>query len=370
MTAKLAVKHPAGPGPAPAPPGGLPSRRLRRRVVILFAALATLLTVAIGANLATGAVSISPAAVVGILADHAGLPVGADITTTQDAVLWQIRLPRTLLALLVGGALGAAGAALQATFRNPLAEPTVIGISSGAAAGAVLAIVAGASFLGPRTVPAAAFAGALVAVLAVLATARGSGRADILTLVLTGIAVSVIGSALTGLFTYYASDEELRGIVFWTLGSVGGATWSTLATVAPIIGIGLVALPCFARSLNLLALGEREARHLGVPVERVRLTVIVLSALVTGAAVAVAGIIGFVGLVVPLVIRLLVGPDHRVLLPASILGGALLLSVADLLARTVVTPQELPLGVVTALVGGPFFLWLIQRTRREHLGWT
>jgi iron complex transport system permease protein len=225
------------------------------------------------------------------------------------------------------------------------------------------------SFLGTRTVPAAAFLGALVAIVVIFATARGHGRADVLTLILTGIAVSVIASAVTGMLTYFASDEELRGIVFWTLGSVGGATWTTLGTVAPIIGAGLVLLPLFARSLNLLTLGEREARHLGMPVESVRLVVVVLAALVTGAAVAVAGIIGFVGLVVPHVIRLLVGPDHRVLLPASILGGALLLSLADLLARTVVTPQELPLGVVTALVGGPFFLWLIQRTRREHEGW-
>jgi iron complex transport system permease protein len=324
---------------------------------------------AILANLGTGAVHIAAGQAVAIVADHAGIDLGISFTPQQDAVLWQIRFPRTLLAVLVGGGLGVAGAALQGVFRNPLAEPSVIGVSSGAAVGAIAAIVTGINFLGPRTIPAAAFVGALVATLAVYATARSYGRTEIVTLVLTGIAVTVIAGALTGLLTYYADDDQLRDIVFWTLGSLGGATWSTVGTVAPLIITGALFLPFLARSLNLMTLGDREAGHLGVHVDRVRLLVIVLTTLVTGAAVAVAGIVGFVGLVVPHIIRLGIGPDHRLLLPASILGGALLVLLADLAARTLVVPEELPLGVVTALVGGPFFLWLIRRTRREHGAW-
>lgn len=331
----------------------------------------TVLALALGAvvvvSLGTGAVGIPPGRALTIVGDHLGLgrgPGGRD-----DAVLWQVRMPRVLLAALVGAALGVAGAALQAVFRNPLAEPAVIGVSSGAAAGAVFAIVTGAAFLGTRTVPVAAFVGALTAMLVVYLGARTHGRVEVVTLLLTGVAVSIVASALTGFLTYGATDAQLRDIVFWTLGSLGGATWESVRTIAPIILLGSAVLVAFARSLDLLSLGDREARHLGVRVDRVRLGVIVCAALVTGAAVAVAGIVGFVGLVVPHLLRLTVGPEHRTLLPASALGGACLLVVADLVARTVVVPRELPLGVVTALIGGPFLFWLIHRTRREHGGW-
>jgi iron complex transport system permease protein len=342
---------------------------MRTRRVLLFPALGAALVVAVLLNLAMGAVHISLGQAVAILAGHGGIDLGVGFTAQQDAVLWEIRLPRALMAVVVGGGLAVAGAALQGVFRNPLAEPSVIGVSSGAAVGAVACIVSGASFLGTRTVPAAAFVGALVATLAVYATARSYGRTEVVTLVLTGIAVTVIAGAITGVLTYSADDDQLRDIVFWTLGSLGGATWTTLAAVAPFIIVGSFLLPLLARPLNLMTLGDREAGHLGVAVERVRLAVIVLAALVTGAAVAVAGIVGFVGLVVPHIVRLAIGPDHRTLLPTSILGGAILVLLADLVARTVVVPEELPLGVVTALVGGPFFLWLIRRTRREHGAW-
>jgi iron complex transport system permease protein len=222
--------------------------------------------------------------------------------------------------------------------------------------------------LGVSTVPTAAFIGALVAMMVVYIAARSYGRIEVVTLLLTGVAVSIVASAITGLLTYSATDAQLRDIVFWTLGSLGGATWSSVRTVVPIILAGSVVVAMFARPLNVLSLGDREANHLGVRVERIRLLVIVLTALITGAAVAVAGIVGFVGLVVPHLIRLWVGPDHRVLLPASFLGGAALIVGADLLARTVVAPRELPLGVVTALIGGPFLLWLVRRTRRAQGG--
>lgn len=348
-----------------------PHEQTVRRVpgVILFSTLSVLLCVAVLLNIGVGAVAILPAQVLAILLDHAGLNTGIAYSQQQDAVLWAIRLPRVVLAMLVGGGLAVAGAALQGIFRNPLAEPGLIGVSSGATVGAVGAIVLGLTPLGIATLPLAAFSGGLIATLAVYAFARQQGRAEVVTLILTGIAINAIAGALTGLFTFYADDQQLRGIVFWSLGSLGGATWQAVTATLPFIVAGVVLIPRWATALNLLVLGEHEARHLGVNTERVRLSIIILAAMMTGAAVAVAGIVGFVGLIVPHLIRLIAGPDHRVLLPASALGGATLLLFADLAARTMVVPAELPLGVVTALAGGPFFLWLLYRTRQQHGGW-
>jgi len=209
----------------------------------------------------------------------------------------------------------------------------------------------------------------LVATLLVYGLARHGGRTEVVTLLLTGIAINAICGAVTGFLIFSATDSQLRSIVFWSFGSLGGATWRATLTVAPLIIAGTLLLPRWARALNLLTLGEREARHLGVETERVRLLLIILTALITGASVAVCGTIGFIGLVVPHLLRLIAGPDHRLLLPASALGGAALLALADLVARTVAAPVEIPLGVITALVGGPFFLWLLQRTRRAQGGW-
>jgi iron complex transport system permease protein len=284
-------------------------------------------------------------------------------------VLWSIRLPRVVLGVLVGGGLAVAGAALQGVFRNPLADPGLIGVSSGASLGAVAAIVLGIAAAGSYTLPVLAFLGGVVATLAVYGVARFDGRTEVVTLLLTGLAVNALCGAAVGYLLFVADDQQLRGVVFWSLGSLGGATWPLVLAALPFVALAVLVLPLLARPLNLLLLGEREARHLGVEVERVRLLVIVLAALATGAAVAVAGIVGFVGLIVPHLVRLAAGPDHRVLLPASGLLGAALLLLADLFARTVAAPAELPLGVVTSLLGAPFFLWLLRRTRREHGGW-
>lgn len=335
----------------------------------LIPALTIALIAAFVVSVGRGAVPISPAQVAAILLDKAGLALGVDYSAQQQAVLWNIRLPRAVLAMLVGGALAASGATLQGIFRNPLTDPGLIGVSSGAALGAVGSIVLGISFLGVATLPLAAFLGGLLATLCVYFMARRGGRTEVVTLLLTGIALNAIAGAATGFLLFIATDAQLRSVVFWSLGSLGGATWRNLSVVAPLILVGLLLLPRWGRELNLLTLGEREARHLGVETERVRLVLIVLTALITGAAVAVCGTIGFVGLVVPHLIRLLAGPDHRVLVPASALGGALLVTIADLVARTVAAPLEVPLGVITALAGGPFFLWLLHRTRREHGGW-
>ena len=339
------------------------------KAAVLLPTLTVLLIAAALLSVGSGAVAISPAQVVAILLSKVGIVTDTAYSAQQAAVLWNIRLPRVVLAVLVGGGLAISGAALQGIFRNPLTDPGLIGVSSGAALGAVGAIIFGLTALGAFVLPIAAFIGGLLATLFVYGLARHDGRAEIVTLLLTGIAVNAICGAATGFLIFYASDAQLRSIVFWSFGSLGGATWRATLAVAPLIIVGTVLLPRWSRALNLLSLGEREARHLGVETERVRLVLIVLTALITGAAVAVCGTIGFIGLIVPHLLRLIAGPDHRTLLPASALGGAVLLTLADFFSRTVASPVEIPIGVITALAGGPFFLWLLCRTRRTHGGW-
>lgn len=334
----------------------------------LLMATSALFVIALFLNTGMGAVEISPLQTVAILLGRAGMDIGVEYESRLDAVLWNIRLPRILLAILVGGGLGVAGAAMQGVFRNPLAEPGVIGVASGAAVGAVSAIVLGFVVPGAPGIAVAAFLGGLTATAVVYLVARSFGRTEVVVLVLAGIAVNATAGAFTGLLTSIADDDQLRSITFWILGSVGGATWPVVMSVMPFFLVGMLALPLWARALNLMTLGDLQAGHLGISTERVRVAVIVLSALVTGAAVSVAGVIGFVGLVVPHIIRLTVGPDHRFLLPSSILGGAMLLLFADLIARTAAAPAEMPLGVVTAMIGGPFFLWLVHRTRKSWGG--
>jgi iron complex transport system permease protein len=330
--------------------------------------LVVLLAVAFVANLGAGAVTVPPGDVVAVLLHHAGLGDSGAVPKF-DAVVWDIRLPRAVLATLVGGALAVAGAALQAVFRNPLAEPRVIGVANGAAVGAVATIVLGFEVVGIYTVPLAAFVAGLAATGVVFLVATQGNRTETVTLLLAGIAVEVTAAAGTGLLIFLADDQQLRDIVFWTLGSLAGATWTQIAAIGPPILLATIGLCVLGRDLDLLALGDREAGHLGVRVGQIRGLVVVLAALATGAAVAVAGVVGFVGLVVPHIVRLALGPEHRRLIPASALGGAALLLVADLVARTLVVPRELPLGVVTALVGGPYFLWLIRSQRTEEGGW-
>ncbi|MEA2510731.1 MAG: heme transport system permease protein [Thermomicrobiales bacterium] len=336
---------------------------------VLLPSLGVLLLVAIVLSVGIGAVKLQPQQTVAIIAHHLGVELDVAYTTQQDAIVWAIRLPRVVTAVLVGSALAVSGAALQGMFRNPLADPGLIGVSSGAALGAVTSVALGISFLGLATMPVAAFLGGMTTAITVYLISRHNGRTEIVTLVLTGIALNTIAGAGTGLLTYVASDQQLRAIVFWSLGSLGGATWKGVLATLPFVGVGLIFVPRWGQALNLFVLGEREAHHLGVDTERVRLELIVLTALMTGAAVAVAGVVGFIGLIVPHLIRLVAGPDHRIVLPASALFGASLLLLADLLARTIVAPAELPLGVLTALAGGPFLLVLMLRTRQAQGGW-
>lgn len=340
------------------------TRRVPASVLLPILVLILLVAVIIGAGI--GAVRVTPAEVLAIILDHLGISTNIEYTQQQDAVVWAIRIPRVLLAMFVGAALAISGAVLQGIFRNPLADPSLIGVSSGAALGAVVAIVSGATVFGLMTVPVCAFVGGILVTLIVWTLSRRNGRIDTVTLILVGVAMNAMIGAAMGMLNYIADDEQLRAVVFWSLGSLGGATWRSNAAILPLIAIGLLILPRYARVLNLLVLGEREARHLGVNVDRARFLLIVVVALTTAAAVSFAGIIGFVGLIIPHVIRLLSGPDHRILLPASALAGASLLVVTDLISRTIVSPAELPIGVVTALLGAPFFLFLLLRTRWQN----
>ena len=340
-----------------------------KRSRLLLPLLGLVLTLAVLLSLGTGTAGLPPGRILQALPELLGLPSGSALDPVQSMVLREIRLPRTLLAILVGGSLAASGAVMQGLFRNPLADPGLLGVSAGAALGAVAVIVLGGSALprllsGWAALPLAAFGGSLAATVLVYRLGRVQGRTEVATMLLAGIAINAIAVAATSALTYLASEQRLRGLVFWSMGSLGSAEWSTLLPGALVMLAGMVLLPLFAPALNALLLGEAEASHLGFEVERIKVFLILLVALVVGAAVSLSGIIGFVGLVVPHLLRLAVGPDHRLLLPASALGGALLLLCADLLARTLIAPAELPIGILTALLGGPFFLWLLLRWRR------
>jgi iron complex transport system permease protein len=317
-----------------------------------------------------GQVPISPVEVAGSVLHRLGLDVGPMPSAVQgENALWLVRFPRVALAVIVGAALGCAGALMQGVFGNPLAEPGVVGVSSGAAVGAAAAIVSGITVAGIWTTAAAAFIGGVLTTLIVYAMSRTRGRTEVVTLVLTGVAVNATAGALLGLLMFVTDDDGVRAIAFWQLGSLAQATWGAVAVAGPCAVIGLTVAVVLARRLDLLALGERPARHLGVDTERLRIVAIVATALLTASAVAFTGIISFVGLVVPHLIRMVAGPGHRVLIPASALGGAVVVVTADLIARTAIDYQELPLGVLTAVVGGPAFFWLLRRTRSRAGGW-
>ncbi|WP_406412277.1 iron ABC transporter permease [Streptomyces halstedii] len=355
-----------GSGTDPSPATKTPRRR--GNAFVLTVALSAALLVGCLLSAGLGAYHIPLGDVLSSVQHRAGLG-GHALDRVGESVLWNVRLPRVVLALLVGASLGCAGALMQGVFGNPLAEPGVIGISAGAAVGAVGSIALGLSFFGNWTITVCAFAAGLVTVLLVYALSRSGGRTEVVTLILTGIAVNAFAGALIGLFIFFADNAQITQITFWQLGSLAQATWPKVLAVLPCAVLGLLVAPFYARKLDLLALGERPARHLGVDVERLRIVLVLVVALLTAAAVAVAGIITFVGLLVPHLLRMANGPGHRFLIPGSALGGALVLVAGDLAARTVADPAELPLGVLTALFGSPFFFWLLRRTRRRQGGW-
>jgi len=325
---------------------------------VLLAALASLLVLSLLWALGSGAIDIPTAEIVGAL----WRSLTGQTATGYDGVVVAIRLPRVLMAALVGAGLAVGGATLQGLFRNPLADPGLIGVSGGAALGAVGMIVLGGSLaagLGSWAIAAAAFCGSLAATLLVWLIGHRDAQPG--TLLLAGIAINAISLSGVGWLTYAADDAQLRDLSFWSLGSLGAINGPRVAVIAPAILLPLLLLPRRAQALNALLLGEAEAAHLGFRPQRLQAELILLVALLVGAAVAFVGVISFVGLVVPHLLRLLIGPDHHRLLPAAALAGASLVVVADSVARTVVAPAELPLGVLTSLIGGPFFLWLLLR---------
>lgn len=333
-----------------------------RRVLL---ALALALPLCIGLALALGAVAIPPAEVIHGLRDS----WHGEINQTA-VIIGQIRLPRVLLAALVGAILAVSGAAMQGLFRNPLADPSLIGVTAGASLGASIAIVAGAAALqglpAISVVSAGAFAGGLLAVLLVYRLAASDSGTSVATMLLAGIAITALAGALGNLLEFYADSESLRRISLWRMGGLDGANTQQLLFALGIGVMVLATLPAFARNLDALLLGESEARYLGVNVEVTKRLLVLIVAIAVGASVALAGTIAFVGLVVPHMMRMLTGPAHRTLLPTSALAGAALLVLADTLARVVMAPTELPVGIVTAIVGVPFFIALLRQ--RSHYG--
>lgn len=341
-----------------------------RRATILMIGLALALVVMGLVSAGIGQLHVSPGEVLGSIFRKIGLDWGSVPSHPNgETVLWNVRFPRVVMATLVGAALGASGAVMQGIFGNPLAEPAVIGVSFGAAVGACIVIVFSWSFLGSFTIAAVAFVAALITTLIVYTLSRSNGRTEVVTLVLMGIAVNAVAGAIIAYMVFLGDTAAREQIVFWQLGSLNGSRWEQVAIVAPLVAFGLVGTIVISRKLDFLSLGERAARHLGVNVEALRLAAIVLVVLLVAAGVAFVGIIAFVGLVVPHLIRMIIGPAHRTLVPASALGGALVLTVADLIARNAVAYADLPIGMLTAIVGGPFFFWLLLRTRKQAGGW-
>lgn len=339
--------------------------KIARWAFVLAALMALTVVIAI-VSMAIGPAGIGAGEVVLIILSR--IPVaGSHINHTWSAgsenIIAMIRLPRVLLGLLVGASLGLAGVTTQGVFKNPMADPYILGISSGAALGASIVILLGAGVI-PLGIVAGAFLGALLGALIVFNIARIHNRIPVETLLLSGIAVSAFFSALS-YFLMFISGHKLNQIVFWVMGALWNADWGDVVIIAPFLLAGASIIYAYSRDLNVMLLGDEEAAHLGTDVSRVKTILLVASALLAAAAVAVSGIIGFVGLIIPHIMRIILGPDHRILIPASLLAGAMFLALADTFARVVMQPTEMPVGIVTAAIGAPFFVYLLVRKKRS-----
>jgi iron complex transport system permease protein len=340
------------------------------RKTFALAVLIALLAVIALAAISLGSISIAPSRVIDVLFGVDGVK---QLDFARDAlVITQIRIPRLLLGGVVGAGLAVSGAVMQGLFRNPLADPGLIGVSSGAGFAAAVAIVLGGQIASGAAanfpfifLPVAAFCGALGSTLMLYVVASRGGRTSMAVMLLAGIAFGALAGAGIGWLSYISDDRQLRDLTFWSMGGLGGATWGKVGIVLPMILPTLVAMPFLAHGLNAIALGEAEAFHLGVNVQRLKSAAILLVSVAVGASVACSGMIGFVGIIVPHLLRLSVGANYRFLLPASALLGAALLVGADIIARTIVAPSELPIGIITATIGAPFFIWLLLRRGPE-----
>ncbi len=334
-------------------------------MIILSVILSIALLAAAVVAISVGAVPISIREIACSFLDLLGLPHGMELDPVKQDILLELRMPRVVLAGVVGAALASAGAVFQGLFRNPMADSYVIGVSSGAAFGAVAAMLLGlpAVWGGVGAVPIFAFAGGAATLLLVYQMARVGKEVPVMPLLLAGIALSAFLSAMVSLLTYFA-DDRLHQVVFWIMGGLGGATWLKVKIMVPYVLFGFGLVYFFHRELNAMLFGEETARHLGIDTEKVKKILLAGSALMVAAAVSTSGIIGFVGLVVPHFIRLLTGPDHRRLLPASAVLGAVLLIVTDTVGRVIIAPRELPVGIITALLGAPLFLYLLKKRKK------
>ncbi|WP_240421430.1 FecCD family ABC transporter permease [Paenibacillus periandrae] len=342
---------------------------MKQKLLIWGGAGMLLLLLAITLSLSIGTVQLPLLQVWGIVAHQ--LPwIGDHISVNWEAsseqIVWRVRFPRVVLGVLVGASLGVAGAAFQGVLRNPLADPYTLGVSSGAAVGASFLILFGLQFslLGIWTIPAVAFGTGMASLLTVLLLARMDGKLQIETVILSGVVMQAFLGAFVALMVSM-SKQVVNEIVFWLMGSLTLRGWSYSLILLPYLVFGALLLLLYGRAMNLLSLGEAQAAHMGVNVERTKLTVLIAATLVTAAAVSVSGVVAFVGLIVPHLLRLLVGPDYRLLLPLSLIGGALYVLCADTLGRMLLSPTEIPLGVVTAFLGAPFFVYLLRKSRRR-----
>ncbi len=295
--------------------------------------------------------------------------VDLNVHTTYQTILMQIRLPRVLVAGLVGAGLAVSGVVMQSIFRNPMADPGIIGVSAGGAFGGVIAIYFGLTAIGSFMVPLLGFLGAFVTLSLVYFISTSNGKTSVLTLLLTGVAISSFLSACSSLIITYANIAQLQQILYWLMGDLNGRDWDHLKLLIIPVVVACTVFYIFRNELDILLLGEEEARNLGMNVQRTRNLLLIVASLLTGVSVSLTGAIGFVGLIVPHIIRLMIGPSHRLLIPASILGGALFLINADLIARLLIRPAELQIGIITAFLGAPFFIYLIiLHKRKEDVG--
>ena len=341
--------------------------RARVRPAVYFASAAALLGVAAAAGVLIGSTALSWETALRVLGMHLFSLAGEGVSEADDVIVWTIRLPRVLVAALSGASLAAAGAAMQGLFRNPLAEPSVVGVSAGAGLGAVIAFVTGLVAQSALWLPLCSFVAALLTLLGVYSLATRSGRTPIAALLLAGIAVGSFLTALSSLLISmnFVDWQVAAEILYWMMGGLDSRSWVHVWIVLPFTIVGGALTIWFARDLDLMLTGEEVSASLGVDVQTLKLSVLAAAALLTAASVAVSGILAFVGLVVPHIVRLILGPSHRILLPASMLTGAVFLIGCDILARTIYAPMEIRLGVVTAAIGAPFFLWLLHARRRE-----
>lgn len=342
---------------------------------LIILILSVLLLVAVVVATATGPANISADKVamiiissavskVPVLSDHAH--IAKTWSSGDESIIMLVRLPRVMLALLVGASLAVAGVAAQAVFKNPMADPYILGISSGAAMGASLAVVLGAVvFAGSLQV--GAFAGAILAAFLVFSIARTGNKIPVETLILSGVAIAAFFAAINS-FMMYISGNSLQRIVFWAMGAFWNASWDDVFLVAPFAIVGTIIILAFSRDLNVLLLGDESAEHLGTNVNGLKVGILMVISLIAAAAVSVSGIIGFVGLIIPHMMRIIVGPDHRILIPASLLMGGMFMMTADTFSRMVIQPTELPVGIITALLGAPFFVYLLLRKKKSMRG--